>query len=62
MPLLLVFLPLVNFLLFLTFGRLCDRKTLSNYAIAGMVLLLLILAFHAPAVLAGDVQIATLGT
>lgn len=62
MALLLVFLPLVNFILFLTFGRICDRKTLSNYAIAGMVLLLIILALHAPAVLAGDTQIASLGT
>jgi len=57
-----VFLPLVNFLLFLSFGRLVNTKTLATYIIVSMFVLLAILLGYAPTVISGCTEIATLGT
>lgn len=61
MLLFVVFLPLVNFLLFLVFGRLVSTKILATVVIGSMFTLLAGLICSAPAVIAGTSSIATLG-
>lgn len=56
-----VFLSLVNFLLFLTAGRLSNCGRLSTYTIASMGIALLALILHAPAVINGVVQLVSCG-
>lgn len=56
-----VFLPLVNFLLFLCFGALVHQKRLSAFVIASMFSALAFLISMGPAVIAGTVQTAHLG-
>ena len=61
MVLLTVFLPLINFFLFAIFGNLVDRKQLSLYVISSMGALLVALITLASSVIAGNVQVASLG-
>lgn len=58
---LVVFLSLVNFLLFLSAGRLSNCGRLSTYVIASMGIALLALILHAPAVINGVVQLVSCG-
>lgn len=62
MALLTVFLPLLNFFLFAIFGNLVDRKQLALYVVSSMGALLVALVTLAHSVIAGNVQIASLGT
>lgn len=61
MVLLTVFLPLINFLLLLAFGRLVQIKILSSFVIISMVGLLATLFFSLPGVIEGTSSIASLG-
>lgn len=61
MPLLIVFLPLVNFFKFALLGTKVHRRQLSLFTVAGMGLLLTSILFIAPAVTAGTTQITSLG-
>jgi hypothetical protein len=61
MLLFVVFLPLVNFLLFLVFGRLVSTKTLASIVIGSMFTLLAGLIYAAPSFISGISSIATLG-
>ena len=61
MILLTVFLPLVNFLLFLLFGGAVSTKRLASYVIASIAFTLAGLLGLGPSVVAGSVQTAHLG-
>lgn len=61
MTLLTVFLPLVNFLLLLSFGRLVSTKTLATFVIASMFSLLFGLIYNLPGIIEGVTQVTTLG-
>ena len=56
-----VFLPLVNFLLFLSFGRLVHTKILTTYVIGSMFALLAGLLYSASDVIGGALRVASLG-
>jgi hypothetical protein len=56
-----VFLPLVNFILFLLFGRLVHTRILTTYVIASMFALLAGLIYSAPEVIEGSFRVASLG-
>jgi len=62
MVLLIVFLPLINFLLFLVCGRLCNWRLLATYTIGAMASSLVALLCLAPEVIAGEVYSASLGS
>lgn len=61
MLLLTVFLPFVNFLLFLLFGAAVSTKRLSNFVIASIIITFVALLSLAPSVITGLVQTAHLG-
>lgn len=61
MLLLTVFLPLVNFILFLSCGRLVRIKTLTTFVIGSMFALLAGLIYSAPVVIGGALRVASLG-
>lgn len=61
MPLFIVMLPLVNYLLFVTFARRVKCSTLALYTVASMVSTLAYLLFLYPPIAAGDVYVSTLG-
>ena len=61
MLLLIVFLPLVNFLLFVLFGSTVSTKRLSNYVIASIAMTFGGLITLAPSVISGVVHTAQLG-
>jgi proton-translocating NADH-quinone oxidoreductase chain L len=61
MLLLTVFLPLINFFLFVTASTFVNRKQLAAYTIASMGTLLVLLLTLAPSVMAGETQTTSLG-
>lgn len=62
MTLLIVFLPLVNYLLFVLFARYVNRFTLAIYTISSMGGLLAVLLSLYPTIVEGSVTTSTLGT
>lgn len=61
MLLLIVFLPLINFLIFVFFGAKVNRSQLSIFTILSMAFILISIILLAPAVIAGTVQTTSLG-
>jgi NADH:ubiquinone oxidoreductase subunit 5 (subunit L)/multisubunit Na+/H+ antiporter MnhA subunit len=62
MVLLTVFLPFVNFLLFVMFGSLVSRQRLATYVIFSMGCSLLFLLLSLPQIVGGHTPTASLGT
>lgn len=61
MTLLIVLLPLINYVLFVLFGGLVARKTLANFVIVSMFGALAYLISFYSAVISGNVYTTTLG-
>lgn len=57
----LTYLPLLNCLVFMLFGSFVHRKQLTTYVIMSMCLSAPILLFMAPAILAGESYVTSLG-
>jgi NADH:ubiquinone oxidoreductase subunit 5 (subunit L)/multisubunit Na+/H+ antiporter MnhA subunit len=58
---LIIFFPLINFFIFLIFGRIISCKRLAMVVIANMIAMLGILLALAPAVISGKIYSASLG-
>lgn len=61
MLLIIVFLPLINFLTFALFGTRVHRTQLANFTVASMGILLFLIAQMGPSVMEGNSYITTVG-
>ena len=56
-----IMLPLINYFLFVIFGRFVNRSLLGHYVVFSMFCALSYLFFMFPQIVAGNVYVASLG-